>query len=167
MKSSFLIFVISILCYGVSFSEEEEGSLSGKAYTCNTELAKHYMERAKKRQADDDPDGAAADYAKAYLFDPKVANQYNQTEGPEAARQWLKKAGQTSFNDEKITCCRKAVKADPNCKDAYLNLGRILFKTKRYDEAADVFHKLLALDPKNKTAQKYLKKTQKKMADGQ
>lgn len=153
----FIFFSAGIYCQDKT---EDDFSLKNKESDMNSRMAAIYLDRAKQRKADGDTDTANADYEKAYRLDPKLSDKFKDLRISLDAGKWMKRADDCLYNSEKITCYKKAIKADPRCTDAYYYLGKYLYKEKYYKDAAKAFHDLLEIDPKYSGAEKFLQKAE-------
>ncbi|EKD26114.1 MAG: hypothetical protein ACD_79C01356G0003 [uncultured bacterium] len=150
-----MTFILSFMALLISFDGISQDSSN------SNQLSSIFLERARQHQENGDSDIAEADLVKAELFNPGMAKD-NGIRKSKSAEDWLKKAKECLYKEDKISCYRKAIKADSGCIEAHEKLAVILYKNNDYKGAKELLDALIVIDKENSTAKKYLKKIKKK-----
>jgi len=104
--------------------------------------------------ANRDPEGAAAAYRRAALFDPQLVPAIVNLANIYYERDQLVEAE---------ALYEKAVRVDPDCFEAYFNLGNIHHDLGRFAEAVAAYREALAINPAYPEAHFYLAVTLEKL----
>lgn len=87
-------------------------------------------------------------FARAHTFLGNIYYKIGDTNrGRESFRSRSETQKVNGFVERAVAKHKKAIELDPECGEAYLNLGFLLYKEKKYDEAIPMFEKAMGLNP--------------------
>lgn len=128
-------------------------------------LVNTYVSLTRKYLASGDMLRAYANFEKARMLDPDSVGEFEEDFYPGLnADAMLKKAKSSTFIQEKITYCQKALRMDEKHISARYYLATCFFKTKQYDDCIKELDIILDNEPQFRKAQRLKKKTRKKLA---
>jgi tetratricopeptide (TPR) repeat protein len=154
------------IIFMVLFSFHNTFPVFADALEKNSELAKIYLERSKQREANDDPEGAEADYQKAHLFDSKLTKKMRPDVNPSIkAEEWILRGDKSLVYLEALACYDKAIQLNPSNSSVYFKKAKLLYKGGHYVNAIQVFNKAIELDPLNSKAYLFRAKAKKALGD--